>query len=108
MPEFQPQLEWLNTTPLKIQKVFCIGKITLVSNSGSLFGRYIICVDVHFIQDLVGKVVVLDFWTYCCINCMHILPDLEYLEKKYRDEPVSLLAGENLRLTAVGLRRTIT
>jgi len=30
-----------------------------------------------------GKVVLLDFWTYCCINCMHVLPDLRYLENKY-------------------------
>jgi len=30
-----------------------------------------------------GKVVLLDFWTFCCINCMHVLPDLAYLEKKY-------------------------
>jgi thiol-disulfide isomerase/thioredoxin len=34
-----------------------------------------------------GKMVLLDFWTYCCINCMHILPDLAYLEQKY---PTSL------------------
>lgn len=33
--------------------------------------------------DLRGKIVLLDFWTYCCINCMHILPDLHRLEKKY-------------------------
>ncbi len=26
----------------------------------------------------------LDFWTYCCINCLHILPDLKYLEQKYK------------------------
>ncbi len=32
-----------------------------------------------------GKVVLLDFWTYCCINCMHVLPDLRYLEDKYPD-----------------------
>ncbi|MBD3673646.1 MAG: redoxin domain-containing protein [Planctomycetaceae bacterium] len=38
--------------------------------------------------DLRGKVVLLDFWTYCCINCMHVLPDLEYLEKKYGNELV--------------------
>lgn len=27
----------------------------------------------------------LDFWTYCCINCLHILPDLKYLERKYKN-----------------------
>ncbi len=32
---------------------------------------------------LKGKVVLLDFWTYCCINCMHIIPDLKKLEAKY-------------------------
>lgn len=35
--------------------------------------------------NLQGKVVVLDFWTYCCINCLHILPDLHDLEKKFPD-----------------------
>ena len=38
--------------------------------------------------DLKGKIVLLDFWTYGCINCMHILPDLRRLEEKYRDELV--------------------
>ncbi|MBX9626092.1 MAG: redoxin domain-containing protein, partial [Gemmataceae bacterium] len=39
-------------------------------------------------RDLKGKVVVLDFWTLCCINCIHILPDLHRLEKKYANELV--------------------
>jgi thiol-disulfide isomerase/thioredoxin/DNA-binding beta-propeller fold protein YncE len=34
---------------------------------------------------LKGRVVLLDFWTYCCINCLHVLPDLKYLEQKYRN-----------------------
>ena len=38
--------------------------------------------------DLRGKIVLLDFWTFCCINCIHILPDLERLEKKYPNELV--------------------
>src|SRR5262245_7384969 len=33
------------------------------------------------LKKLRGKFVVLDFWTYCCINCMHILPELKKLEK---------------------------
>lgn len=40
------------------------------------------------LKDLRGKVVLIDFWTYCCINCIHVLPDLKYLEQKYPDELV--------------------
>lgn len=35
-----------------------------------------------------GKVVLLDFWTYGCINCMHIIPDLKRLEHKYATQLV--------------------
>ncbi|KAK4748788.1 hypothetical protein SAY87_015374 [Trapa incisa] len=61
VPEFPSKLDWLNTAPLQ------------------------------FRRDLQGKVVVLDFWTYCCINCMHVLPDLEFLEKKYKDMPFAVV-----------------
>lgn len=37
---------------------------------------------------LKGKVVLLDFWTYGCINCMHIIPDLKRLEHKYAKQLV--------------------
>jgi DNA-binding beta-propeller fold protein YncE len=35
-----------------------------------------------------GKVVVLDFWTYGCVNCMHILRDLKTLEQRFPNELV--------------------
>jgi DNA-binding beta-propeller fold protein YncE len=35
-----------------------------------------------------GKVVLLDFWTYGCVNCMHVIPDLKRLEEKYPAELV--------------------
>lgn len=35
------------------------------------------------IAGLKGKVILLDFWTYGCINCIHIIPDLKRLEAKY-------------------------
>jgi len=38
--------------------------------------------------DLRGKVVVLDFWTYGCINCQHVIPELKRLEAKYGGELV--------------------
>ncbi|MCF7804691.1 MAG: redoxin domain-containing protein [Candidatus Marinimicrobia bacterium] len=57
-PEFPGDMEWLNT-----------------ERSLSL-------------EELRGKIVLLDFWTYCCINCIHVLPDLKKLEEKYAEELV--------------------
>ncbi|HSG16248.1 MAG TPA: thioredoxin-like domain-containing protein [Anaerolineae bacterium] len=57
-PDFPAGLDWLNTD----------GPLTL--------------------SDLRGKVVLLDFWTYGCINCIHIIPDLHKLEEKWADELV--------------------
>ncbi|MBI2341061.1 MAG: redoxin domain-containing protein [Deltaproteobacteria bacterium] len=57
-PDFPSGMEWLNTG----------GPLSL--------------------KELRGKVVLLDFWTYCCINCMHVIPDLKKLETKYADELV--------------------
>lgn len=57
-PEFPPGLDWLNVD----------GPLSLA--------------------DLRGKIVLLDFWTYGCINCLHVIPDLKRLEEKYADELV--------------------
>jgi DNA-binding beta-propeller fold protein YncE/cytochrome oxidase Cu insertion factor (SCO1/SenC/PrrC family) len=35
------------------------------------------------LADLKGRIVLLDFWTLCCINCIHTLPDLAKLEARY-------------------------
>ncbi|GAA0564330.1 redoxin domain-containing protein [Paractinoplanes ferrugineus] len=40
------------------------------------------------LADLRGKVVVLDFWTFCCINCLHVLDELRPLEERYGDAVV--------------------
>ena len=58
VPPIPAQLEWLNTG----------GPLSL--------------------EQLRGKFVLLDFWTYCCINCMHLLPELEKLERAYTRELV--------------------
>ena len=55
-PEFPANAEWANTN----------GRLSLAA--------------------LRGKLVLLDFWTYGCINCMHILPDLKRLEELYSNE----------------------
>ncbi|WP_327030111.1 redoxin domain-containing protein [Micromonospora sp. NBC_01740] len=37
------------------------------------------------LSDLRGKIVIADFWTFCCINCLHVLDELRPLEEKYGD-----------------------
>lgn len=37
-------------------------------------------------EDLVGRVILLDFWTFCCINCMHVIPELKKLEQEFGDK----------------------
>src|SRR3990167_5317752 len=37
-------------------------------------------------SDLKGRVILLDFWTFCCINCIHVIPDLKYLEETFGDK----------------------
>jgi sugar lactone lactonase YvrE/thiol-disulfide isomerase/thioredoxin len=54
-PEFPEGLDWINTE----------NALTLA--------------------DLRGKVVLLDFWTYGCVNCIHVIPDLQRLEAEYPD-----------------------
>jgi len=61
VPEFPLGLTWLNSPPL------------------------------HMARELQGKLVVLDFWTYCCINCMHVLPDLAAIEQKFSGKPVEVV-----------------
>lgn len=58
VPEFPEDVQWVNTP----------GRVEL--------------------SQLRGKFVLLDFWTYCCINCMHVLPELKKLEKAYAAELV--------------------
>ncbi|MEU1496806.1 NHL domain-containing thioredoxin family protein [Streptomyces sp. NPDC005732] len=41
--------------------------------------------DALTLADLRGKCVVVDFWTFCCINCLHVLDELRELEEKHRD-----------------------
>ncbi|MCQ1994447.1 NHL domain-containing thioredoxin family protein [Arthrobacter sp. zg-Y1171] len=42
------------------------------------------------LEDLRGKIVLLDFWTFCCINCLHVLDELRPLEEKFSDVLVTV------------------
>ncbi|GAA2736119.1 redoxin domain-containing protein [Pedococcus aerophilus] len=40
------------------------------------------------LAELRGRIVVLDFWTFCCVNCLHVLDELRPLEERYADSLV--------------------
>ncbi|MFI9828244.1 thioredoxin-like domain-containing protein [Streptomyces sp. NPDC051913] len=42
----------------------------------------------YSLADLRGRIVILDFWTFCCINCLHVLDELRALEHQHRDTVV--------------------
>ena len=42
-------------------------------------------------QELRGKVVLVDFWTYSCINCLRTLPYLESWDARYRSKGLVIL-----------------
>lgn len=58
-PEFPAGLDWINTDGESLQ-----------------------------LTDLRGRIVLLDFWTYGCINCMHVIPDLKRLKQDFGDRLV--------------------
>lgn len=43
------------------------------------------------IADLRGKVVLIDFWTYTCINCIRTFPHLIEWDRKYRDKGLVII-----------------
>jgi thiol-disulfide isomerase/thioredoxin len=42
----------------------------------------------YSMAELRGRFVLLDFWTFCCVNCLHVLEELRPLEEKYAEELV--------------------
>jgi thiol-disulfide isomerase/thioredoxin len=42
------------------------------------------------LEALRGRCVVLDFWTFCCANCLHVLDELRELEAEFADVLVTV------------------
>jgi len=43
------------------------------------------------LKDLQGRVVLIDFWTYTCINCIRTLPYLKSWHEKYKDDGLVII-----------------
>ena len=51
------------------------------------------------LSSLKGKVVLIDFWTYSCINCIRTIPYTNDWNRKYADKGL-VIVGPNLIYTA--------
>ncbi len=51
------------------------------------------------LRDLRGQVVLLDFWTYCCINCMHQLTELARVEATFKGEPLAVVGVHSAKFS---------
>lgn len=40
---------------------------------------------------LKGRVVLVEFWTYTCINCIHVLPHVAQWHQRYRDQGLTVV-----------------
>ena len=45
------------------------------------------------LADLRGKVVLLDMWTFGCINCQHVIPSLKEWHSKYKDQGLVVIGN---------------
>ncbi|MCB9099212.1 MAG: redoxin domain-containing protein [Anaerolineales bacterium] len=43
------------------------------------------------LADLHGKVVIVEFWTFGCINCIHVIPSLREWHNKYADDGLVII-----------------
>ena len=87
------------------------------SRAGLEGGEWVNVAKPLSLADLRGRFVLLDFWTYCCINCMHVLPELKKLEHAFPNELVVVgvhsakFEGEQGRITfarrCCGMRSSI-
>lgn len=51
------------------------------------------------LSDLGGRLTIVDFWTYCCINCMHVVPTLRRIELAFPEE-VAVVGVHSPKFTA--------
>ena len=56
-PDFRPDLDWINTGGRRLS-----------------------------LADFRGRILILDFWTYGCINCIHMIPELAEVERRFPGE----------------------
>jgi thiol-disulfide isomerase/thioredoxin len=77
-PDFRPELEWINTG-----------------------GRS------YRLADFRGRFLLLDFWTYGCINCIHMIPVLQEIEQRFANE-VTVVGVHSAKYPNERVTRNIT
>lgn len=60
------------------------------------------------LKNLKGRVVLVDFWTYSCINCQRALPHLEAWDRAYRDAGLTIIGVHTPEFAFEHVRDNVT
>jgi len=77
-PDFPPNFAWINTSQ-----------------------------PLSFKHQLKGQVVLLDFWTYGCINCIHMFPVLDRLQRHFAQQPFVIIGVHSAKFANESLPRNV-
>lgn len=64
----------MTTRPARVRAPELVGRGGWIGTDGPLF-----------LAEQRGRFVLLDFWTFCCVNCLHVLEELRPLEEEFAD-----------------------
>ncbi len=95
---FLAQFSFFNTANTEQKLIAQLAKPTTVSNKNNVQTAPPLLGATQWlnspslaIESLRGKVVLVDFWTYSCINCLRTLPYLKAWNEKYRDQGLVII-----------------
>lgn len=64
-----------------------------LTREGNLYGLgpWINSQPIGSLEDLKGRVVLVKFWTFACVNCIHTLPHVQSWHEQYEDQGLTIL-----------------
>ncbi|GFT81609.1 NHL repeat-containing protein 2 [Nephila pilipes] len=90
---YQETKRWTNAIFSHIERILHSPRSLKLNDLGGDFDWLNSSKPLSLDDELVNKILVLDFFTYCCINCEHALPFVQQVEEEFKDDPKLVVIG---------------